>query len=132
MQTRELAESIHAKMWRLFIYVTDMKQYDMPEHWTSHAAAVNANQRFEDDCDGYACTAAELLVQAGVPKDKIKLIYCETETGEKHLVCGVSDDEDTYIIDNRYRLVYAWTTMKTYRWLYFTRLSESGMWRKIV
>ena len=131
MQTRELAESIHAKMWPLFVYVHDQKQYNIPDHWTSHAAAVNGNVPFEDDCDGYACTAAELLAQAGIPKELILLVYCQTETGEAHLVCGVSDLDDTYIIDNRYSYIYSWTSKPSYKWIVFNQLSEPQIWKKI-
>ena len=30
------------------------------------------------------------------------MIYCVTEEGEDHLVCGVAIDGKTYILENRY------------------------------
>ncbi len=127
----EKAISIHKKMWPLFTYVYDKDQYMQEEHWTSHAQAVNENRGFRDDCDGYACTAAELLVEAGIPRENIKLVYCKTETGEGHLVCGVSSDSTTYIIENRFSVVYDWKRKTNYQWIYFMELSEPGTWNKI-
>jgi len=126
-----IAMDVQKRIAPLFIYTPDSKQYNQEEHWTSHAKAVKANLLFKDDCDGYAATAAELLVEAGIPKESIKLIYCKTETGEAHLVCGVSSDTNTYIIENRYHAIYEWKQKHGYKWMYFMSLARPGEWNKV-
>jgi len=128
----KIATNIQRRMMPLFIYTTDEKQYNQKEHWTSHANKVKANLLFKDDCDGYAATAAELLIEQGISRNNIKLIYCTTETGEAHLVCGVSSDTDTYIIENRYHAVYEWRSKFGYKWLFFMALDKPGEWNKII
>lgn len=123
-------KQIHDKVHSLFTYKSDRRNYKLDEHWTSHANAVERDERFTDDCDGFALTCAELLLRSGVHRSKVSIIYCETETGEPHLVCGVNDDNCTYILDNRFYSVYEWRS-KRYKWLYYMMLDEMGTWRKI-
>lgn len=131
MSNLEIAKELHAKTWRLFQYTFDEHQYMVEEHWTSHADAVERGENFKDDCDGFACTMAELLLRRGVSAADIKLIYCITETGEAHLVCGVDGDDTTYIAENRYNRVYDWQKRPGYRWMYFMHLDDKGVWRKV-
>jgi len=128
-----LAKNIHYRTHFLFHYVHDDKNYQMTEHWTSHADDVNKGRQFEDDCDGFALTCAELLIEAGVPKDQIKAIICTTETGEGHLVCGLDYGDNTYILENRYRFVYNWkeATRIGYKWHYYMSFDEPGVWNQV-
>lgn len=128
---QKLVEELQEKVFRLFSYRFDEHQYMVEEHWTSHADAVENNEVFTDDCDGYACTMAELLLRNGVPASDIKLIYCITETGEAHLVCGVDSLDDTYIAENRFRRVYPWQSKPGYQWKYMMTLDDKGVWKKI-
>ena len=100
----------------------------MDEHWTSHADEVDAGEDFRDDCDGFALTCAELLIRAGYNKKDVKVIYCTTETAEDHLVCGVDVDDTTYILDNRYAMVYNYKSKPGYKWKYFMRFDTPGTW----
>jgi predicted transglutaminase-like cysteine proteinase len=127
----ELCKETQAKCWGLFNYVHDDKQYMMEEHWTSHADEVNEGKEFTDDCDGFALTCAELLMQAGVPKDKLSAVYCVTETGEGHLVTGVVVGDKTIIMENRFKKVYDWNHNPGYTWILFMKFSEAGTWRKV-
>jgi predicted transglutaminase-like cysteine proteinase len=116
-----------------FIYESDLKNYGKNEDWRSHADAVRKQEYFKDDCDGFALTCAELLMEQGISKQKIKLIYCKTETGEQHLVCGVDVNdpdfgETIYICDNRNETMRSIQEMPKYEWQKFMRMSEIGTW----
>ena len=100
----------------------------MDEHWTSHADEVDAGEDFRDDCDGFALTCAELLMRAGYSKKDVMIIYCTTETGEQHLVCGVNEDDTTYILDNRYDRIYKYTNVPGYTWKYSMHFDRPGIW----
>ena len=111
-----------------FIYTPDREQFQLRDHWTSHADEIG--KPWKDDCDGFAITCAELLLKAGYAKDRVSLILCKTETGGGHLVCGVIDNGDTFILDNRQRRVWSWSLIK-YTWVSQMKLSEPGTWRAI-
>lgn len=132
LEIHNTALNIQAKCWKLFLYVPDEINYLKEEHWASHAEEVNQNKTFEDDCDGFALTCAELLIEAGVPRDKVSVVYCVTETNEGHLVCGVETNNTTMILDNRYRKVYDWQERNDYDWILFMKFSERGVWRKVI
>ena len=111
-----------------FTYVSDSKQYMQDEHWTSHADSVLLGLDFSDDCDGFALTCAELFMREGYDTS---IIYCITEQGVDHLVCGVNHDNNTYIADNRYNYMYKIQNRNSYTWKYFMKLSNPGVWLTI-
>jgi len=121
---KRIAWVIFWKVRNHFIYVPDMEQFKQPEHWKSHADEVESGQVFKDDCDGFALTAAELLIRNGVGIDKIRISACKTETGEGHLVCIA----DGWLIDNRQRDIWPWNSVP-YKWVSCMRLDEPGTWR---
>ncbi len=130
--SKEAADRIHRLVESRFTYVHDNKRYMQNEHWTSHAAAVIDGQDFQDDCDGFANTCAELLIrEPGIDKKDVSVIYCVTETGEDHLVCGLASDGKTYILENRYDYVYDWTSKPKYRWKYFMKFNNPGQWFEV-
>ncbi len=127
---REIVNKVFDDTRRNFIYTPDGEQYGVRDDWRSHAGEIG--EPWRDDCDGFACTAAELMIDRGVPKEDVRLILCITETGIAHLVCGVDVDGDlnaTLILDNRQRTVWSWTDIG-YRWKKSMRISEPGTWRK--
>lgn len=125
-------KDIHNKVTKLFTYVFDKKQYLKEEHWTSHADDVNEGKPFSDDCDGFALTCCELLIQEGFERSIVKAIICDTETGESHLVCGIDLEGTTYILDNRYDYVFDWSKKKDYTWRYYKVFSEMDKWFRVV
>jgi len=126
-QTLNFANKIHKDVLSCFTYVSDKEQYGKIEHWTSHAVAVTENKEFSGDCDDFALTCAELLIKGGVPKNEVSIIYCLTEEGDGHLVCGYYLDAKTWILDNRRAYVYVWDG-RSYTWKYFMKFSEPGEW----
>lgn len=128
--SRETIDRVFDDTRRDFVYTPDGEQFGVREDWRSHVPDVERGLVWRDDCDGFACTAAELLIERGVAKEDVRLIQCTTETGGGHLVCAVDVDGDTLILDNRQRAVWPWGVIR-YRWLESMRASEPGTWRKI-
>ena len=124
-------KKIHSKVHSLFTYKHDDKNYLQEEHWTSHADVVNEGQEFSDDCDGFALTCCELLIEAGFDRSRVKAIICDTETGESHLVCGIDLKGTTYVLDNRYDYVFDWRKKRDYSWRYYKVFSMMDKWFKV-
>lgn len=124
-------KELHEKVFNLFNYEYDNKNYGVMEDWRSHAKTVNENMEFTDDCDGFAFTMCELMIEAGFPRDKVMFIVCETETGEGHAVSGCEIDGVTYIAENRYEYVYDWNSKPDYKWNYFMLFHIPGQWYKV-
>lgn len=131
MDVKETAIEIHKKVWDLFDYTSDKRNYDKMEDWRSHAKAVNAGERFKDDCDGFALTCCELLIEAGVPREEVKMIVCQAETEGWHAICGVDAEGTTWILDNRYKKVYDYNHKPGYKYHHFMRMSHPGKWQKV-
>ena len=129
--SKEIANKIHALVESKFTYIHDDKQYMQAEHWTSHADAVLADEGFSDDCDGFSNTCAELLIKEGIDKKDVSVIYCVTETGEDHLICGVAIDGKTYILENRFSKIYDWKDKPKYDFKYFMKFDDPGQWFKV-
>jgi predicted transglutaminase-like cysteine proteinase len=131
MNKLQFIEDLQRKVFSLFDYVHDIDNYMVMEHWESHADLVEQNKRFKDDCDGYAMTVCELLIKNGFDRKDVLFVICETETGEGHAVAGVTIDDETYILENRYRHLYNWRDRTNYTWNYFMSFDKPGSWKKI-
>lgn len=119
-----VAEKVKARLSR-FRYVPDKG-----EKWRSLADAVRAGGEWKDDCDGYALTAAQLAVEDfNVPRENVALGLCQTETNEGHLVCLITEDGVTRVVDNRHP-VWEWSALP-YKWVSAMKLSEPSVWRAI-
>ena len=129
--SKELVEKVFKKVKDKFTYMSDIKQYDRMEQWDHWADAVEAGESFSDDCDGFAITCAELLLRKGAKPHEVALIICRLNNGEGHMVCGWSDEETTWILDNRSKAVHNWKFFPDYVWLSGMRLHEKGKWRRI-
>ena len=81
------AERVKRQMDKGFRYASDKKTSGKFEYWRSAADEVIGT--WEGDCDDYALTAAELLIERGVDPSAVSIAYCKVETGEGHLVCLV-------------------------------------------
>ena len=123
--SNQIAKKVHHLVESKFTYLHDDKQYMQAEHWTSHADAVLAGEQFKDDCDGFANTCAELLIREGIDKKDVSVIYCVTEEGEDHLVCGVAIDGKTYILEIRYDEPYDWKDKPMYDFKYFMKFLKT-------
>jgi predicted transglutaminase-like cysteine proteinase len=131
MITKEDLDYLHNRAFKLFNYKHDDKNYGIMEDWRSHADLLAENKEFTDDCDGYAFTIVETLLNMGADKDKVKFIVCETETGEGHAVAGYTIGDKTWILENRYPNVYDWNVVPGYKWYYFMKFDEPGQWYEV-
>lgn len=127
---RAVAESVQRRLHSLFIWTPDEKTFGVREDWRSHYMAYRRGVTIRDDCDGFALTAADALLAAGVPRDRIWLAVCRTETGEGHAVCILAGDttDKSYVIDNRQRWVSRLTGMRGYRWEAATAYDHPRDW----
>ena len=120
-------QAIQLEVARLFDYVPDSVQFDRPEDWRSHADAVRRGERFQGDCDDYALTCAELLVEDGADPSETAIVYCKTENDVAHLACLYR----SWILDNRHDWPVDWSRIG-YDYISAMYLSAPGEWREIV
>jgi predicted transglutaminase-like cysteine proteinase len=131
MSNIEELQRIHNKVHNNFIYEYDEKNYGVLEDWRSKASLVNENKKFVDDCDGFAMTMCELMIEAGFDPGTVSFIVCETETGEGHAVAGYTDNQTTWIAENRYYNIYDWNDKPKYKWFYYMKFDRPGQWFKV-
>lgn len=118
------AERVKARLDAGFRYKADAS-----EHWQSLAELARTGAAWSDDCDGYALTAAELLVKdEGLDPDAVAICFCKVR-GAGHLICLVTIGGTTYVVDNIQRAVWDWNRV-AYEYVSAMRLGEK-VWREI-
>ena len=127
-ELKKIASDLHRKVKFRFVWTSDKIIHpDYFDHWQPHADKVEQGKTFRDDCDGFSLTCAELLSRNPIIQKKdIKIIFCQTETKEGHLVAALQH----WILDNRQRAVWAWEELP-YKWISSMALDEPGLWRTI-
>jgi predicted transglutaminase-like cysteine proteinase len=118
---------------RALTWTDDRVTQGVPEHWQSHAEQILniRNYRALDDCDGYALTAAELLIHKGFDPVDIDLILLEVDRsqgGGYHLVCGIDIEDTQWIIDNNFRKPKKLRLVGYYDRIQSMNLSDRGNW----
>ncbi|NDY73970.1 hypothetical protein DO021_19570 [Desulfobacter hydrogenophilus] len=109
-------------------YQSDLEHYKKSDHWAIPADGLG-------DCEDYALLKRHLLLEAGWPKEKLRLATCYTETGGYHAVLiailgATWTDETWWVLDNREKLPKSWRMMDHYKW---DRMQdEKGVWRAVV
>ena len=78
------------------------------DRWTVWPAA--------GDCDDYAVTKLAVLVDAGVPRDALRLALVVTAAGEGHMVLLARTDDGAVVLDNRVDALVRWDRTE-YRWV---------------
>jgi hypothetical protein len=122
-----ILETTYNQVFELFTYLLDTTQFpEILDDWRSYADQVEQGIAFQDDCDGFAMTIAELLVRRAIPAETIRLVVCDVETGEGHLVCMV----DGYMLDYRRPLLSPWEEAP-YTWYMSMKMSEPGVWKEL-
>ena len=126
-------DDIFRDVQRRFIWTPDLVTFGKAEDWRSYAEEVKRGEVIEDDCDAHALTCADLAIEQGVAKGRIRVARCLTEEGQRdpasplydHLVCLIDDDGDgfTMVLDCRQRTVLPWNRVP-YRWHSFRRMSD--------
>ena len=120
-----LADQVHRRLLRQFVWTPDKEQFGQAEYWTSLKSAVDAGGTVHGDCDDFAITAAEMLVERGADRSSVSIATCMTPSGA-HMVCLL----DGWMRDTRQRHVLDWQDVD-YTWLSVMRLDEPGDWKTV-
>lgn len=131
MNELKILDKLLTKVHSKFIYKFDEDNYGVIEDWRSKAKEVMQGRKFVDDCDGFAMTMCELMLEYGFDPASVSFIVCETETGEGHAIAGYTDERTTWIAENRYYDVYDWNKRSGYKYFYFMKFDEPGQWYKV-
>lgn len=105
-----------------YFYIPDIDQYNKTEHWTIMP------ENGGGDCEDFALTKRKILLEE-LPKPSLRLATCWTERGEYHAVLIVTTDMGDYVLDNRYKFIMPWESLR-YKW--HKMQDEKGIWRKII
>ena len=87
---------IKDRLHRLFTWIDQSKGDTVKQY----AAEYYSNIPFKDDCDGYARTAATVLLREQYKPRDIFLVTCVTWKGEYHMVCMLVKDKEILVFDN--------------------------------
>lgn len=117
---------IHNLVFKNFKYKTDKRQYDKIEHWVQPDESYDGTQKLVGDCEDFALHCRKLLRDNNLES---RLVFCEDETGEGHLVLECKG----YILDNRHREVVTNTylTKKGYKFISISGFESGDVWTKI-
>lgn len=113
-------------------YDHDRVVFKKEEFWKSWAQEIKEGAtNIRDDCDGYALTFAELLVENGISPEHIAITFCILQ-GEGHLVCEVFDMEqqEWFILDNnvaRPEPKHKYQSLGV-KWISCMYLNNPGVW----
>lgn len=121
-----MARDLHREVMRHFGWRPDKALHGVPDHWTEHADAVEADAGFLGDCDDFAMTCAELL-RRRLPKadhDKIRVVFCQYGGDEYHLICVL---DETWALDNRHRTALPVMTLG-YRLISYMEAGRPRTW----
>lgn len=122
----EAARAVFGAVKRLFRYSSDRELFGVPDKWVDRSEWVLAGKVFEGDCDDFALTCARLLLEyKPVARGDIRLVFCQTETGEYHVIVVVAE---RWALDNRQRHVYRLDVLRGYRLIQYMQLDQLGVW----
>ena len=119
-------QALHAACLRKFKYAADSIVYGESEYWVSPAEIRDqlSKQGFlAGDCDDFASLCVMRARAKGFPA---RFVFCQTETGEYHLVCEVKG----WILDNRYREIMRKNELQ-YTWLSISGFAPGDPWHSI-
>lgn len=107
LKDTEIIRSVFDKVRGAMVYESDKRVFGKSEWWKSWSEEVKSEEKgLRDDCDGFALTLAEMLVEAGIPKENVAIVFCIAFSGTEweggHLVTKVYDraKENWFIVDN--------------------------------
>ncbi len=108
----------HKNLLQNFQYISDQKQFQMPEYWSGDEDLRKAleGKIFKGDCEEFARACMLKFMELGL---KTRLIVCTVETGEGHCVCEVvsADGKEAYIADNRQTTILAHDKFRGYNFI---------------
>ena len=121
-----ILDRVFKEVTSLFIYRSDQEAWGSPEYWSSpkeRCVQEQANGCVIGDCDDFALMCRERLDNLGIQN---RLVFCQVETGEYHLVCESLGN----ILDNRQTMVMP-RQLLNYKWLAISGVKQGDPWHKI-
>lgn len=96
---REL-DSVNDRFNRLIRYDSDQNTFGIPELWRAYS---ESSEYPRGDCDDYAVSKLQELIQRGWPRDRMTIRMGRYPGDqEDHVVLAVRFDDETIILDNNY------------------------------
>ena len=123
---KETLSDIHRKVFDVFQYTTDRKQYGLEEKW-SVPPEYKRGMTFKGDCDDFALMCRKLCRDAGI--ESSRLVVCMTEQDEGHLVLEV----EGYVLDNRSRTLETKDSLTDtgYTWVAISGYNPGDTWHGV-
>ena len=94
----------------------------------------DSNGVLRGDCEDFSLYCSKMIKKIlEIPKEYRKLTYCETETGEGHMVLVVYIDDRDYVFDNRQRKLTSLRKLKRSGYKDFAQPDGpiNSVWREI-
>lgn len=104
----------------------------MKEHWD--LMVPDANGTLRGDCEDFALYCSRMVKKIlEIPKEYRRLTYCQTETGEGHMVLTVYVGDANYVFDNRQRTLTTLNKLKSAGYKNFAQPDTviTGNWSKV-
>lgn len=79
------------------------------------------------DCEDYALTKLNALVQQGLPQSAFRIAIVKTQSGEGHALLVARTSEGDMILDNLSPKIVAWNTAN-YNWLMIQSTTNKHQW----
>lgn len=102
-------ETVNENVNRALRPVSDLEHYGRVEYWTIPTDGMG-------DCEDYALTKRQLLMQAGMPLRALRIAVARTWKGEEHAVLTVATDHGDYVLDNLTAMIRSWDDTG-YEWI---------------
>jgi predicted transglutaminase-like cysteine proteinase len=79
--------------------ISDQLQWSVPDHWSDPLETLRSHR---GDCEDYAIVKYAALLEAGIPKDDVKIVILKnTFPNEDHAAVAARVDGRWLILDNR-------------------------------
>lgn len=110
-------------------YTLDTKQYG-EERMDSHYEVMIADEKWTDDCDGFAATAAEFCIREGYDREDVRLVIGPLSNGENHMVCALNLDDKTVVMDCNKKNLVDWNRLY-FKPKYYMAMNKPGEWNTL-
>lgn len=118
-ERRKALQSINVEVNRQIRYQDDRSGGDV---WSVGVLA--------GDCDDYALTKRQRLLDAGWPSGVLRIATAKTEQGVGHAVLVVSTSEGDLVLDNRTNVVKPWYATQLH-WIKIQSSDDPRKWLKL-
>lgn len=118
---------IHRVVTNNFTYKSDREVFGVDEYWDFPEALYDGTSPVVGDCDDFAIACRKLIRDAGMDS---RLVFCQVETGEYHLVCECHG----WILDNRYPsgvIPNSHPFFNGYKWLRISGYEPGDPWSEV-